>query len=96
MPGINFLEYAQSIRDVLDALLARGDVEIVSFDIDQRSRVRGFLKGALRFSDNSELHFREFVDLTESEPRLMYAYHYADHNKDHLAQIRRALQPGNY
>jgi hypothetical protein len=30
----------------------------------------------LVFDDGSELHFREFVDTTLDEPRVIYAYHY--------------------
>ncbi len=48
---------------------------------DQRSLLRGFIAGMLQFSDGSELHFREFVDVSSPEPRLMYAYHYQDASK---------------
>lgn len=40
--------------------------------------LRGFIAGVLRLTDGSELHFREFVDVSLAEPRLMYAYHYQD------------------
>ncbi|MBI3912769.1 MAG: hypothetical protein HY327_01040 [Chloroflexi bacterium] len=99
MPTTNFLEYVQVIRDVLDATLARGDAEILTFDIDQRSRVRGFIKGTLKFGDGSELHFREFIDLTLTEPRLMYGYHYQQADKslvlryDNAAHRPPLLQP---
>lgn len=43
--------------------------------------MRGFVVGLLRFNNGSELHFREFVDATLSEPRLMYAYHFQDVNE---------------
>ena len=76
MPVTNFLEYAQTIRRTIDATLASGNAEIVSLEVDQRSLVRGFIKGTLRFKDASELHVREFIDLTLPEPRVMYAYHY--------------------
>lgn len=36
----------------------------------------GFIGGVLHFEDGSELHFRECVDASAPEPRLMYAYHY--------------------
>jgi hypothetical protein len=35
----------------------------------------------ITFPDGSELHFREFVNVSLPEPRLMYAYHYQDANK---------------
>ena len=43
--------------------------------------LRGFISGILAFEDDSELHFREYVDLTQAEPMLTYAYHYQDSNK---------------
>ena len=38
------------------------------------------MAGILFFTDSSELHFREYIDLSAAEPRLMYAYHYQDAN----------------
>ncbi len=38
--------------------------------------LRGLVAGVLIFNDESELHFREYVDLTLEQYRLMYAYHY--------------------
>ena len=81
MPVTNFPEYARAIQDVLDAVVATGEANVVSIRKDQRSLLRGFIAGMLQFSDGSELHFREFVDVSSPEPRLMYAYHYQDANK---------------
>jgi hypothetical protein len=75
MPAINFPEYAQVISDTLDVVLAAGQAIQVNLQIDQRSLLRGFISGLLIFDDDSELHFREFVDVNLAEPRLMYAYH---------------------
>jgi hypothetical protein len=82
MPAINFPEYARAIQDVLDATVASGEAALVSVQMDLRSSLRGFIVGLLRFNDDSELHFREFVDTTLEEPRLMYAYHYQDLQKE--------------
>jgi hypothetical protein len=76
MPATNFPEHARGIEDVLDAIVAAGEAVLVSIQIDQRSSLRGFIAGVLQFNDASELHFREFVDTSLPEPRLMYAYHY--------------------
>ena len=82
MPATNFPEYARGLGDVLDATVATGEAALVSTQIDQRSSLRGFISGLLRFSDDSELHFREFVDVNSPESRLTYAYHYQGANKD--------------
>ncbi|MEA3460065.1 MAG: DUF6516 family protein [Chloroflexota bacterium] len=81
MPATNFPEYARIIEGVLDAAIATGEATLVSIQIDQRSSLRGFIAGLLQFNDGSKLHFREFVDTSLPEPRLMYAYHYQDANK---------------
>lgn len=81
MPASNFPEYAQFISDAVNSVVANGQATLVNLEIDQRSTVRGFIKGLLRFENDSELHFREFVDITQPEPRLMYAYHCQDANK---------------
>jgi hypothetical protein len=81
MPVITFPEYARAIQDVLNAVAAAGEANVVNVRKDQRSLLRGFIAGMLQFSDGSELHFREFVNVSLPEPRLMYAYHYQDANK---------------
>lgn len=81
MPISNFPEYAQSVSYILNTLVSTGLGRIENLSIDQRSRLRGFISGILIFNDESELHFREFIDNSLIEPRLMYVYHYQDHNK---------------
>jgi hypothetical protein len=82
MPATNFHEYAREIEDVLNSLVAAGEATLVSIQIDPRSALRGFIAGVLQYADVSELHFREFVDTSLSEPRLVYVYHYQDVNKE--------------
>jgi hypothetical protein len=90
MSATNFPEYARGIEDVLDATVATGEATLVSIQIDQRSSLRGFIAGLLQFNDGSELHFREFVDISLPEPRLMYAYHYQDANQDLISRYDNA------
>ncbi len=78
MPTINFPKYALEIQKKLNRTIAMGDSHLLNLHIDPRSSLRGYIAGTLRFDDASELHFREFVDMTKHEPRLMYAYHYQD------------------
>ena len=81
MPTTSFPEYARSIQDVLDITVAAAQAILVRIEIDARSSLRGFIGGLIRFNDASELHFREFVDASLAEPRLMYAYHYQSADK---------------
>lgn len=82
MPATNFHEYARGIEDILDATVSAGEAVLVSTQIDPRSALRGFIAGVLQFGDASELHFREFVDTGLPEPRLVYAYHYQNLNRE--------------
>lgn len=78
MSTISFLEYAAEIRELLDEALAANDIASFEIQVDPRSTLRGLVAGCLLFHNATELHFREFVDLTYIEPRLMYVYHYQD------------------
>lgn len=78
MPAIGFLEYVRSVRAVIEDLTDAGDAVLVSLRFDQRSSFRGFVEGSLQFRDGSQLIFREYLDTSRGEPRLMYAYHYQD------------------
>ena len=80
MPDSSFSEHTQRILDIIDELLSTGQAVRVEQTIDQRSTLRGFVSGVLSFDDGSELHYREFVDASLPEPRLMYAYHYQNHS----------------
>lgn len=81
MPATSFPEYAQTIQKIVEAVANSGEAPLTNLQIDQRSALRGFITGLLQFNDASELHFREFIDTSQVEPRMMYAYHYQDSNK---------------
>jgi hypothetical protein len=76
MPTTDFPEYSYTIRNLLDSALSAGDIVRFELEVDQRSTMRGFITGRLEFRDASTLHFREYIDLTQIDPRLTYAYHY--------------------
>lgn len=78
MSATNFPEYAQRLTYILDTVVAAGEAVLTSLQVDQRSAVRGFVAGSLQFGDGSTLDFREFVDVSQQEPKSMYAYHYQD------------------
>ena len=45
---------------------------------DKRSFYIGVVEGEIRFTDNSFLHFIEFVNVKEGVNRYKYSYHYQD------------------
>lgn len=91
MPAANFREYARQLANAILDTVGAGQARIIDWQIDQRSPERGYLTGILIFEDNSELHFREFVDTTRSGSRMMYAYHYQDAHKTLIFRYDNAL-----
>ena len=73
-------EYFQQI----DATLVLfPQVVLKTMRYDHRSETKGFIRGVLLFDDGSELHVREFVDVSADIERFKagierfkYAYHY--------------------
>jgi hypothetical protein len=78
MPATTFPEYVQHITNLLNHAVATGEAVLNTLQMDQRSAVRGLIVGIVQFGDGAELHFREYVDVTQAEPKIMYAYHYQD------------------
>jgi len=76
MSTTTFPEHARQVADLLNEQLKAGHISAFDLKIDQRSTLRGFVKGQVNFSNGSELHFREFVDTTLAESKIMYVYHY--------------------
>ncbi len=95
MPAANFPEYTQSLEDTLNKVVATGEAVLITLQVDQRSAARGFIAGSLQFHEGSVLHFREFVDTSQAEPRIMYAYHYQDANHNLIFRYDNAAhRPG--
>jgi hypothetical protein len=66
-------EYFQQIEATL-ALFPH--VALKTMRYDQRSETKGFISGIIHFADRSELHVREFVDVSAGIERFKYSYHY--------------------
>jgi hypothetical protein len=49
---------------------------------DKRSLHIGIIEGELFFTDESRLHFIEFVNVKETVKVYKYSYHYQDRNSD--------------
>lgn len=78
---MSFQAYLEHLQDILNQVLSSGDAGLIEFQAESRSATRGFIAGVIRFDNGSELHFREYVDTTQPQPRLMYAYHFQDGDK---------------
>ncbi len=78
---MSFQNYLSNIEAILNEALSIGNVSLIEFQAEPRSTTIGFLAGVLQFGDGSQLHFREYVDTGQPEPRRMYAYHFQDADK---------------
>ena len=91
MPVANFPEYSRQLSDAIMDIVGNGQARITDLQVDQRSIQRGYITGILIFEDESELHFREYIDTTRTMPRIMYAYHYQDAAKALIFRYDNAL-----
>ncbi len=90
MSATNFPEYAQRVSHILNTLVSTGEAVPTSLQVDQRSALRGFIMASLQFDDGSSLEFREFVDVSQTEPKIMYAYHYQDADRNLISRYDNA------
>jgi len=65
--------YVNQIRNLIEASEA---VDVFKIDFDKRGRYEGFIRGKINFTDNSLLHFREFIYVEIIIDRKMYSYQY--------------------
>jgi hypothetical protein len=72
------IEYFRRVEDVISSFPGITSQEI---SFEQRTRHIGLIKGILTFPDNSELHFKEFVDVGNEVIKYKYAYHYQKDDK---------------
>ena len=63
-------------RQVDAAITLCSRVSLKTMLYDERSETKGFIRGLLHFDDGSELHIREFVDVSTGIERYKYSYHY--------------------
>lgn len=65
-----FQAYLQTIDQ--DPLVVSKTIAIKTY-----TRFIGYIRGALTFLDGSCLHFKEYLDFEEAEPKRDYSYHYS-------------------
>lgn len=83
-------DYAEAIRT---SILATPHVLSHSLTYEDRPPTAGVIRGRVLFSNGSQLHFREYVLLSESAVRLKYAYHYVAETQALAFRYDNALDP---
>ena len=71
------MRIAEYFRLVDKALALCAKISLKTIRYDERSETQGFIKGLLHFEDGSELHVREFVEVSAGLDRYKYSYHYS-------------------
>lgn len=72
-------EYFQKIESQIADCIYVIETSLVK---DKRSLHIGIIEGDLSFTDESRLHFIEFISVKETIEVYKYSYHYQDRNSD--------------
>ena len=72
-------DYFAQIKALVDQYAIASFVLNASVTFEIRPGEQGYLTGTIAFTDESLLHFREYLDgAEESLTKVMYSYHYQD------------------
>ncbi len=83
--------YVAEISSVLDKYRAATFVTEARVSFEFRPGGQSYLEGAIRFTDQSVLHFREYLDqIADSVEKLMYVYQYQTEAGDLLFRYDNA------
>ncbi|AFZ11047.1 hypothetical protein Cri9333_0044 [Crinalium epipsammum PCC 9333] len=68
-------EYFQQLLDIIHYCPIKSSYD---WEAQKRGEYEGFIRAAVRFTDNSVLYLREFVDVENTIERETYSYQYMD------------------
>lgn len=75
--------YFSEIRSTIEHYAATSYVLTTDINFESRPGDQGYLHGSVYFIDGSILHFKEFLDGTNTlVEKLTYSYHYQDANRN--------------
>lgn len=75
-------QYIDQLQAVISHLSTTPFVINTTLNTDLRAGDQAFVQGAVHFTDNSALHFKEYLDaVSDQVDKLMYSYHYQDAQK---------------
>ncbi len=85
MLGID--EYLQRIQRLINELPFKLSATI---NIENRSNVVLYIKGKITFTDETELHFKEYLITVPTFHKVAYSYHYQDKDKQLIFRFDNA------
>ncbi|MDM8542322.1 DUF6516 family protein [Desulfococcaceae bacterium HSG9] len=74
-------EYLREITETVGELAKTGLILSSDLTADFRTQKIGLIKGMLSFSDDSQLFFKEYVDLRYKIVKETYSFHYQDRDR---------------
>lgn len=75
-------QYIDQLQAVISRLSTSSFVINTTLNADLRAGDQAFVQGTIHFTDNSLLHFKEYLDaVSDHVDKLMYSYHYQDAQK---------------
>ena len=80
-------EYVNEVKRLIDYIPFKLSTKV---NIDNRGEVALYLKGEIVFSDQSELHFKEYFIAIPVLKKLAYSYYYQDKNKKMIFRFDNA------
>lgn len=80
-------EYVSELKRLIDSIPFKLSTKV---NIDNRGEVALYLKGEIIFSDQSELHFKEYFIAIPVLRKLAYSYHYQDRYKKMIFRFDNA------
>lgn len=83
-------DYASRIRS---AILETPHIVSHSLAYEDRPPVAGIVRGSAAFADGSVLHFKEFLQLSQTVTRLKYAYQYVTADGSLIFRYDNARDP---
>ena len=75
---MHITDYFNQMPANLDGVTAISSRNII---FDQRSDVAGYIRGVIDFTDGSQLHFSEYVNVEWGINRMKYSYHFMQKNQ---------------
>lgn len=75
-------QYIDQLQAAIAHLSTTSFVINTTLHTDLRAGDQAFVQGTVHFTDNSSLHFKEYLDaVSDQVDKLMYSYHYQDAQK---------------
>jgi len=81
---MNLTDYYGRFVKVIENYLNAGLIIDHKIEIDVRTNKLGLVRGTVKFINDSQLFFTEYIDLKYKTEKIAYSYHYQDSEYNRL------------